>query len=186
MPRAMKDLTGNKYNEWTVISFNSANRSGHYYWNCECSCGKRDSVNYSHLVYGKSKSCGCKKPTLNRKVNWTGCECGRISGNMIDQIKRSANGSKGKRKPIDYNLDPEYLCGLFTGKCALTKVDIHFSDKSKRSTTASLDRIDSRFGYIKGNVQWVHKDINKMKNSFDQGYFIYLCKLVAGGACEVK
>jgi len=28
-----------------------------------------------------------------------------------------------------------------------------------------LDRINSKQGYIEGNVQWVHKDANKMNNS---------------------
>jgi hypothetical protein len=45
--------------------------------------------------------------------------------------------------------------------------------------TASLDRIDSSKGYCEDNVQWVHKDINRMKNTFDQDYFISLCKLIA-------
>mgnify|MGYP007044016634 CR=1 FL=1 len=41
--------------------------------------------------------------------------------------------------------------------------------------TASLDRIDSSKGYIEGNVQWVHKDINWMKQDFNEEYFIFLC-----------
>jgi hypothetical protein len=42
--------------------------------------------------------------------------------------------------------------------------------------TASLDRIDSSKGYITGNLQWLHKDINWMKNSFSQEDFIKLCR----------
>ena len=45
-------------------------------------------------------------------------------------------------------------------------------------TTASLDRIDSSKGYIKGNIQWVLKDINLMKGSTDEDYFKFLCGLV--------
>jgi hypothetical protein len=44
--------------------------------------------------------------------------------------------------------------------------------------TASLDRIDSSKGYIVGNVQWVHKDINFMKFTFSESRFIDLCKKV--------
>ena len=33
-------------------------------------------------------------------------------------------------------------------------------------------------GYEEGNVQWVHKDINIMKNRYAQDYFISLCILV--------
>jgi hypothetical protein len=42
-----------------------------------------------------------------------------------------------------------------------------------------LDRVDSSKGYIEGNVQWVHKTINLMKQSFNQKEFIHFCKLVA-------
>jgi hypothetical protein len=46
-------------------------------------------------------------------------------------------------------------------------------------TTASLDRIDSSKGYIEGNVQWIHKHINKMKNNFNESYFIEICKKIS-------
>jgi hypothetical protein len=58
-----------------------------------------------------------------------------------------------------------------------------------RYNTASIDRIDSSKGYIEGNIQWVHKDINFMKRTYSQEYFVQMCKLVSnnvGGACEIK
>ena len=45
--------------------------------------------------------------------------------------------------------------------------------------TASVDRIDSTKGYLKGNVQWVHKSINQMKSNRTDEEFIALCKAVA-------
>ena len=63
-------------------------------------------------------------------------------------------------------------------KCALTGLDIVFGPRDKGGNTASLDRIDSTKGYIKGNVQWVHKDINRMKFDLNQERFIELCKKV--------
>ena len=43
----------------------------------------------------------------------------------------------------------------------------------------SLDRIDSSAGYTRDNIQYVHKDINRMKNKYSQEYFIKMCKRVA-------
>jgi len=47
-----------------------------------------------------------------------------------------------------------------------------------KQQTASLDRIDSSKGYIEGNVQWVHRKINMMKQSYTQEEFIELCQAV--------
>jgi hypothetical protein len=50
--------------------------------------------------------------------------------------------------------------------------------------TASLDRIDSSLGYVRGNVQWLHKDVNWMKNTLDQDRFIELCKAIVNHEVE--
>ena len=46
-------------------------------------------------------------------------------------------------------------------------------------TTASVDRIDSSGGYVESNVQWVHKDVNKMKMDIPQNQFIEYCKIIS-------
>jgi hypothetical protein len=49
----------------------------------------------------------------------------------------------------------------------------------KSAHTASLDRIDSNKDYVEGNIQWVHKHLNLMKNILSQEYFINLCNKVS-------
>lgn len=44
--------------------------------------------------------------------------------------------------------------------------------------SASLDRIQSSIGYLESNIQWVHKDVNKMKFIFDESLFLNLCELI--------
>lgn len=69
-------------------------------------------------------------------------------------------------------------------RCAISGVPIGIADSVKGhkqgQTTASLDRIDSRGGYTPDNIQWLHKDVNKMKWDMPQSKFIQLCKLIAG------
>ena len=61
-------------------------------------------------------------------------------------------------------------------KCALTGQSIFFAKTTRehdsKQTTASLDRIDSNNGYIEGNVQWVHKKLNMMKQAMPDQEFI--------------
>ena len=68
----------------------------------------------------------------------------------------------------------------------MSGLDISFGESNYDVTTASLDRIDSGKGYIVGNVQWLHKDINKMKLHHNQEYFIKLCKMVYKNAINKK
>jgi hypothetical protein len=94
--------------------------------------------------------------------------------------------NRAKNKNLVFNLTGNDLWSLFlkqNKKCALSGLTIIFPSawgaKSKTQITASLDRIDSTQGYIKDNVQWVHKKINSMKMDMTDQEFISLCKMVA-------
>jgi len=83
-------------------------------------------------------------------------------------------------KGLKFDLDIVWAWNLYkkqNKKCALTGLPIGFG-KHNEETTASLDRINSFNGYVNGNVQWVHKDVNVMKNIFPVKYFVSMCGLV--------
>lgn len=91
-----------------------------------------------------------------------------------------------KRRGVLFEVDVDYLNEIWTGYCAISGMEILAPTTTdgdgnfrRKSATASLDRIDSNHGYIKGNVQWVHKSINIMKNGFSQEEFVYFCHMVA-------
>lgn len=130
-------------------------------------------------------SCGCL--SLKEGSNhflWGGY--GEISSDYWRIIRYHCK--RGKNRIIPFEITIDYAWNLFlkqNRKCALTGIEIFFVGRSKTDSgkvrqTASLDRIDSKKGYQQGNVQWVHKDINNMKQEFDQKYFIEMCKKVAG------
>lgn len=178
------DLSGRRFGLWLVIKEVSGSRNRHIYYICRCDCGNEKYVSSSHLRYGKTKSCGCNRRKGRRHKQWRGC--GDISGNFWDSITRGANGSKG-RCPIEMDLTIKQAWDLFLKqekKCALTGIPlvINYQRKTGEPHTASLDRIDSSIGYTLSNVQWVHKDINRMKNTFTQEHFIEMCKKVSGYA----
>jgi len=132
---------------------------------------------------GKISSCGC----LNNETRGMSQSkyVGEISGNFWDGVKRGASGIKGNRKrgAVPMTLTQQEAWDLFleqNRKCFFTGEVLTFPKNGKdRTGTASLDRIDSLKGYEKGNVQWVHKDVNRMKNIFPQERFIEVCMLTA-------
>ncbi len=101
-----------------------------------------------------------------------------ISGNFFSKIIHGA-----EMRNIDFNLNIDYVWNLFDkqkGKCAISGVDINFKNKQQNifENTASLDRINSSKGYIKGNVQWVHKKINIIKWNLPEKEFLNWIKKI--------
>lgn len=165
---------GEVFNEWTVIDHTSKtmtkSRESHYL--CKCSCGLTEKyVKSSDLVKGRSKCC-------NRCSLY--CGIGELSGTYISVVKKGA-----KLRNIEFNITSKQMVEVFelqNKKCALTGLDIslhrNYSQGNREKQTASLDRIDSSRGYVADNIQWVHKDVNIMKNKFSQEYFLEMCKRI--------
>jgi hypothetical protein len=136
-------------------------------WLCECECGNKVEVASEKLRSGWTQSCGCLQKEIARNRFWNGV--GLLSGARFGRIKHIA-----RYRNLEMNVTKEYLWELYLkqqGKCALSDLPIPMD-------IASLDRIDSSKGYIEGNVQWLHKDINIMKWNHNLDYFIEMCKHV--------
>lgn len=175
-------MINKKFGKLTPISEHSTTRNGHIRYVCKCECGNISNVLGTHLRQGNTISCGCANKIGIEHKQWNGV--GEMSGGFwYSHIVRSANGDKGRRNEIELTINKEYVWNLFleqNRKCALSGIELKFPERYKdTSWTASLDRIDSSKGYIDGNVQWVHKDINMMKRTYSQEHFINMCKLVA-------
>jgi hypothetical protein len=160
-------------------------RSKYHDWiKCNCDCGNVCIVSLSDLKHKNKKSCGCSFGESGEKSKcFTGYK--EISGKYFSSIKRTSMGGSNKRKRLrkEFDITIEYIWDLFIKqekKCALSGLSLKFSTRTERNDgNCSLDRVDSDKGYIKGNVQWVHKNVNIMKNKFKESEFINLCKLIA-------
>ena len=145
----------------------------------ECDCGKR----LEKPVYllgrkngGVANSCGCLKVETTRARSWQGC--GQVPRAILYRMEQSA-----KEKGLECNVTVQYLDALLTkqeNRCAISGVPIVLvSSVQKRErrqiNTASVDRSDSSRGYVFGNVQWVHKDVNIMKNTMSMDDFLIKC-----------
>ena len=83
---------------------------------------------------------------------------------------------RAKQRDYEFSITIDYIWDIYIAQdkvCALSGVPIDFKG------TASLDRIDNSRGYVRENIQIVHKDVNYMKYIYSQDYFIKMCNLVA-------
>ena len=67
MKGRFKDLTGQKFNRWTVFRRVENTKSGQAQWLCRCDCGTERILLSSPLIRGLSKSCGCLSKEVQRK-----------------------------------------------------------------------------------------------------------------------
>lgn len=146
------------------------------YWKCQCHCGNIFITPMSNFTKKCIKSCGCKSHLFGPlSFNWKGY--GNISAACFNKIRDGA-----KIRNLSFEVTIKQIWDLFLKqdkKCALSGLDLCFASSVKSyDGTASLDRIDSSKGYVEGNLQWVNKKINIMKQDYDEKEFLKLCKII--------
>lgn len=172
-------MIGEQFGSWTVLEYSHTTPAPAYkkYYKCVCVCGEEAIIQKQSLVDGKSTRCrSCRYADLSgdRNPNWSGFK--DITGSFFGDIKEGAN-----KRNIEFNLhiqDVQEVWELQEGICALTGWALEIGKN------ASIDRINSDLGYQYDNIQFVHKDINWMKNDFSQDYFVQVCKAVSNYAKE--
>jgi hypothetical protein len=188
----MDSRINQKFGRLTILNFTGkTNSSRSKIYLCQCDCGNQKEIAITKLKH-KTKSCGClKSENLNHESGKQSLRFmghGDISKTFWNRILYSA-----KNRKKEFNITIEYAWELFLNqnkKCAISGLDLVISPSSKdmynKSISASLDRIDSTKGYIGGNVQWVHKDINYMKWKLSVDRFKELCKIVTDNDINVS
>jgi dCMP deaminase len=168
-----KDLVGQKFGQLEVIKrLEEKTKTRGVLWGCKCACGAMVNLPSNSLTSGNTLTCG------DRSKHDLVTKHGDLPDAHVNQIKQNAI-----KRNLTFNVSPSYLWELFLKQnrtCALSGVEIFFSESfspSKRSKgTASLDRIDSKQGYVEGNVRWVHKDVNRIRWELDDETFLSWCR----------
>lgn len=171
------EYLGRRIGSWTVIGtgFSRGQFRGQEFV-ARCVCGGYGRVTKTNLTKGQSTKCAKCKATENLgKANksWRGYK--DIPQHVFGIMCRAA---RARDLPVEISIeDLQAQWERQGGKCALTGLPIRIGSHAT-GRVASVDRIDNSRGYLKDNIQWVHKDVNLMKNKFDEEYFLEMCKRV--------
>lgn len=157
---------------WTILDEISKNKRK--YLVVQCSCGyigerRKDWVLSERS--SKCKSCSAKDTAKKSFETNSFFNKSHLGLGLLSRTKFGTYKFGAKRRNIPFEITIQDAWNVWTGKCALSGIALEFNE-------ASLDRIDSSVGYIVGNIQWVHIDINYMKQSLPEHVFIKWCSLV--------
>jgi hypothetical protein len=143
-------------------------------------CGVQQTyLRKNYAVESKVLGKRCKACTNNDPENnaHKGYYKGVLRASFAHKYKTGA-----ETRGIEFSVSFEDLADLLIEQdfeCALSGESL---DAMGLNNNASLDRIDSSLGYIKGNVQWVTSKVNMMKQSYSQDEFIAVCRAVSDKA----
>jgi len=170
----IKDISNKKFGKLTALEIDHFQNNCYGWkipmWRCKCSCGNIHVASYHHIRNGKVSRCrNCANKSMRIR--------GELTGTFWGQIKKSA-----QKRNLELNISKNEAYELLMNqniKCALSNLKLHIAptvaEHNRGGSSASLDRINNNKNYSSDNVQWIHKDINKMKWKFDLDYFLFLC-----------
>lgn len=142
-------------------------------WLCQCDCGKQTNVRTDNLRKdSKCRYCFHKK----------GSECHQWKGHeLIDGWFYGKIRKRSKEDNIFFDLRIEDIWDKYIEQnkvCSLSGVSVEFGKN------ASVDRITSKVGYTKCNIQIVDKVVNRLKWKLEDQDFITLCRDISLGQKE--
>ena len=129
----------------------------------------------------RCKLCVLSKLKINNKKN-SQTKAERRSSSPKNFISGILNHSAGRKQNLGFNIDMGYLLQLYEdqdGFCAISGVKMtHIAGRGRLNTNISIDRIDSKRGYLRGNVQFVCDIVNRMKSDMREDELLTWCRRI--------
>jgi hypothetical protein len=154
-----KDLTGQKFNRWTVLGM-----LGRYnlkiYCLCVCECGTTRELSVWDVASERSKSCGCLKiETAGRQALKHGLgKAGKLRHPAYESWAGMVQRCTNKNKSVW-----EHYGGRGITVCDewLTFENFRVDMLPTWSAGMTLERLDTNAGYSKSNCMWITKSEQK-------------------------
>lgn len=169
-----QDITGQRFNNWTVILRCENDANNNTTWLCRCSCGSEVKIGQSNLRSGASSRCkDCKYAA-------------KIQSDKTATISRylSDYKSNAKSRNLAWQLSYEEFESLVTQVCYYCNCSPTLKSgwrayASRKFAVNGIDRFDNSLGYTLNNCMPCCTICNMAKKTLHGSEFIRHCKAVA-------
>jgi len=150
------DLTGRKYNRWTILAFVGIGKHSERLYKCQCECGTMAIRCGNAVKDGHTKSCGCLRAERAKEVHTIHGEAtGTVKGRTKEfktwiGIKARTNGNLNNKWRQDYFERGITVCDRWKNNYEAFLEDMGRAPTKKHS----IDRINNNQGYEPGNCRW--------------------------------
>lgn len=168
-----KDLSGQRFGKWLVIK-RASNRNAATMFLCLCKCGTEKLVKSTHLVSGKTNSCGCSWTTHGKSNS----PIYRVWDSMV---RRCHNQNHHAYK--DYGGRGISVCNEWRS------FENFYADMGDAPKDMTLERIDNSLGYFKENVKWasrVEQARNRRVTKLSESTVKEIKRLIDSGVTQMQ
>lgn len=150
----MKDVTGQVFGDLTALQPTDQRNHGNVVWLCICTCGNQAQVSVNRLIFGVTKSCGCRGPRVTSDRNRATIRHGHIRDNRASPTYRSWLAMWTRCTDPGHRAYPAYGGKGITVDPTWADFTSFLADMGERPKGATLDRRNPHLGYSPTNCRW--------------------------------
>ena len=172
------NLVGKRYGRGVVVELIGNAGPCNKYWGLICDCGTKYIANSRELREGHTNSCGCiHEEWLKKAIYLNGGGLNKLPFGEASRNELYASYKKSaKNRGYKFELNIDEFETLVTGDCVYCGTPPNKERKPNKGVNGGfmytgIDRIDSNFGYIKGNVVSCCWDCNRAKGTLSVDEF---------------
>lgn len=164
---------GDEINNFVILGYETYKIGSKYHsrYKIQCKCGS-EPYSLKSIDINQAKKCMICSYSIHGTDHFAYQGTKNVPKTYFSRVYNGAI-----RRNLEFSItidDAQKQFDKQNGICTLSKIPIKIGNQ-KIETTASLDRIDNNKGYTVDNIQWIHKDINWMKQDFNEQYFKETC-----------
>jgi hypothetical protein len=168
-----EDLTGKRFGKLTALEYSGSTPDGRSLWKCLCDCGMTTLKRAQAMKRGGTQSCGCIVRNMRGENNPRNIKRLRERGVYLSSrddwyVRASTILSNARKNNIPFGFKDSleftiYLKSIAPEVCPVFGVPLTTGKRVLHDWSPSVDKIDKKKGYVRGNIQIISYLANAMK-----------------------